>query len=357
MKEKKNANDWYSSGLACVGMYTKAPVVMQNYYTHHLKFSNTHFNNLHFSTLKVKKKMHGTKEKNTTVLYQFLLHRGGFAGLLFLHDIDKILPVPTAETGLENIGIIALQLRCKNINVLRTKFLELGCEVSKLATTPEGNLCCFFRDPEHNWIYLYETRQKSSFMRKHTGIGSFTGPILGVYSIDQALDFYKTLLQYDTVVYDREELFEDFAILSENQVARRVKILKSRKGAGLFSHCLFGTGIELIQVSRKRNIEKNRSERPGESMQSFLVVEICGLEPFLEHCIAKNIFNELPCIEKIDNELVQFRYALIKEPSGLNIFLTELETAQLKKKNAERLYFQKVHSRLSRSRIHGFFGI
>lgn len=105
----------------------------------------------------------------------------------------------------------------------------------------------FVQDPYGNIFQVVE--QDDWFKKTGKLTGATAGAIIGVTNIENARKVYSNILGYDTVIYDKEENFEDFKNLpGGDKKFRRVLLESSKKREGAFSKLLGESTIELIQV-------------------------------------------------------------------------------------------------------------
>jgi hypothetical protein len=73
----------------------------------------------------------------------------------------------------------------------------------------------------------------------------------GCFDIEKSKAFYADILGYDTVVYDKEGVFDDFKNLpSGSNKVRRVLLKHSKPKVGAFSQLLGESKIELVKGIR-----------------------------------------------------------------------------------------------------------
>ncbi|MCQ2250254.1 MAG: VOC family protein [Bacteroidales bacterium] len=148
----------------------------------------------------------------------------------------------------------------------------------------------FVKDPYGN---LYEVVECAEvFSDTKSKIGGVYGAVVGVSQMERSIAFYKDILGYDTVVYDKTDVFEDFANLpGGNDKYRRVLLAHSQKRKGPFSNFFGASQIELVQL-----VESERVPRKIYDFKEHLwgdpgFIQICydirNMKELKEYCESK----------------------------------------------------------------------
>jgi catechol 2,3-dioxygenase-like lactoylglutathione lyase family enzyme len=131
--------------------------------------------------------------------------------------------------------------------------------VSELTKDPGGSETFYLRDP---WDNLFQIVKSDSWFGKGFRLtGGQAGCMIGVSDMEKSKKFYAEILGYDTVIYDREGVFEDIKNLpSGDHRVHRVLLKHSKPRCGAFSRLLGSSEIELIKVYDRtpRKIFENR---------------------------------------------------------------------------------------------------
>ena len=167
---------------------------------------------------------------------------------------------PAFEIQIGDLGISCCKLKSSNIigsfNYLKSKNVNILTDVTK---DPLGNDTFFLKDP---WNNLFQIVKSNSWFGKGIQLtGGPVGCIIGVSDIERSKHFYSTILGYDSVIYDKENAFEDFRRLSGGSFKlRRVLLRHSKPRVGAFSKILGESEIELVQVydREQKKIFENR---------------------------------------------------------------------------------------------------
>ncbi|MBQ9639822.1 MAG: VOC family protein [Bacteroidales bacterium] len=156
------------------------------------------------------------------------------------------------EVAAGDLGIFAAKLKCKDVKAFHHELQQkkqtdnhdwlLGDVVS----TPEGTPAFTLRDPWGN--YFYVEHRTDVFIEQHRLNGGISGAMVGSTDADRSLPFYRDLLGYDTVVYDRTDTFADLATFNGgNGRFRRIKLRHSAPRRGAFAPLLGPSTIEILQ--------------------------------------------------------------------------------------------------------------
>jgi catechol 2,3-dioxygenase-like lactoylglutathione lyase family enzyme len=168
--------------------------------------------------------------------------------------------LPAFEIQLGDTGIFVARMKSSNVketyNFIKSTNAEILGELSK---APDGTDHFFVRDPYGNIFEVVESDDWFGNAKSYTGGPG--GCMIGVTDVGKALDFYATVLGYDTVLYDKEGVFEDLKCLPGGaSKVRRILLAHSQPRAGSFSKLLGSSNLELISAQDRtpRKIYENR---------------------------------------------------------------------------------------------------
>ncbi|MCR5454315.1 MAG: VOC family protein [Bacteroidales bacterium] len=153
------------------------------------------------------------------------------------------------EIALGDLGTTIGKLKAQNV---ASAYMYVKNKLSNLLLSSFGKNMAgkdhfFMKDPFGNMFEVVES--DVTFRETKSRIGGVYGAIIGVTDMDKSIDFYKDILGYDTVLYDKTNTFEDFAQMpGGNDRFRRVLLGHSQKRKGPFSNFLNESQIELIQL-------------------------------------------------------------------------------------------------------------
>ena len=148
---------------------------------------------------------------------------------------------------LGDLGILIAKVKTPDVETAYNTFINKGLDViSEIFTSPTGQPHFFMKDPYGNTFQMEEDDYVFIDEKKLTG--GANGVILGVSDMDKSIEFYSTLLDYDKVIFDQTEVFDDLQALSggENRL-RRVILERSKPIEGPLSRIMGTSHLELIQ--------------------------------------------------------------------------------------------------------------
>lgn len=189
---------------------------------------------------------------------------------------------PEFQVQLGDLGINHVKIKCKKINNTHSYFKAENQTVSDINVDPIGNKFFFVTDPWNNTFQLIEDNQWFSDKNKNTGLTA--GAIIGVPNIEGSFKVYRDILGYDTVVYDKTDVFNDLNFLPGNTRVRRVLLKHSENRVGGFGHLFGPSQIELIQCVERtpKNIYENRFW--GDLGFIHICFDIQGMDALREKC-------------------------------------------------------------------------
>ena len=148
---------------------------------------------------------------------------------------------------LGDLGILVAKVKTPDIEAAYNTYINKGLDViSEIMTSPTSYRHFFMKDPYGNTFQMEEDDYVFIDEKKLTG--GANGVILGVSDMDKSIEFYSTLLDYDKMIFDQTEVFDDLQALSggENRL-RRVILERSKPIEGPLSRIMGTSHLELIQ--------------------------------------------------------------------------------------------------------------
>lgn len=159
-----------------------------------------------------------------------------------------------------DLGINCAKLRTRNADAFRKEIygkIASGAhtpknkrnspKVSEVYKTPDGKKGFTVLDPWGNYFQVVE--DEYVFIEQHTLGGGIAGATTGCTDIDRTLPLYRDLLGYDTVIYDKTDVFEDMKFMKGGEGRfRRVLLGHSQARRGAFAPLFGSSTIELIQA-------------------------------------------------------------------------------------------------------------
>lgn len=199
----------------------------------------------------------GKPHKRHAILAINLKGGGGFE----IWQYTSRIPQPCAfKPVLGDIGLFCAKLKTDNIQKSYLHLKEKGAKLlSEITSTPYGKKHFFVEDPYGNNFEIIE--DDVWFGEGKLNTGGPSGIIIGVKDVDKAIAFYKNILGYNKVVFDKEGSFEDMKGLPGGEVKiRRAVLTHNEPRVGPFSKLLGKTYIELVEAKnyQPRKIFENR---------------------------------------------------------------------------------------------------
>jgi catechol 2,3-dioxygenase-like lactoylglutathione lyase family enzyme len=175
------------------------------------------------------------------------LNMEGGGGFEIWQYVSREPTSPKSPLSLRDMGILAVKMKARDVAKAAESLGRMGVsKITALSGEAEGGRHFFVSDPVGNWFEIIEGQEFFNSTGRPTG-GVF-GVLIGVSDMDRSVRFYRDLLDFDVVVSDQEDVFEDFqGLRGSNEQYRRVILEKSKMPIGPFSPLLGTNQIELIQ--------------------------------------------------------------------------------------------------------------
>ena len=271
----------------------------------------------------------GKPQKRHAALAINLQGGGGFEIWQYV-DRTPLAPVFPIQVG--DLGIFAAKIKCRDARVTYDFLKGNGVEmVSGLLTDPRGKEHFFVKDPYGNLFQLVTSKNWFKDEQKPTGAGY--GAIIGVTDIDRAKEFYRDILEYDTVVFDETAVFKEFATLSGGgSTLRRILLRPGNPRKGAFSP-LFGTSeIELLQVLDRKPEKIYRERFWGDLGFIHLCFDIHGMNLLREKCMQKGCPFTVDVDHSFDMGEAAGSFSYTEDPDGTLIEFVETHKIPILKK-------------------------
>ncbi|MFC2151706.1 VOC family protein [Bacteroidota bacterium] len=240
---------------------------------------------------------------------------------------------PDFEVRLGDLGINIAKIKTPNVKRAYNEFKSKQLNV--LGDLYDDHF--FIKDPYGN---IFQVVEETDWFKKTNKLtGAVAGAFIGVTNIENARKVYSDILDYDQVVYDKEEVFNDFVALpgGDNKF-RRVLLKSSNKRVGAFSKLLGDSKIELIQVIDRepKKIFKNRFW--GDLGYIHLCYDISGMEALKQDCESKGFPFTVDSSVKhnqdnsFDMGEAAGHFSYIEDPDGTLIEFVETHKVPIMKK-------------------------
>jgi catechol 2,3-dioxygenase-like lactoylglutathione lyase family enzyme len=224
----------------------------------------------------------GTVQKRNAYLALNMQSGGGFE----IWQFTSRTPQPAAKSiELGDLGIFCIKIKAKNIqntfDFYKTEKVNILTAVSK---DPAGKSHFYIADPYNNVFEIIESDYWYSATNCLTG--GVAGTQLGVSNMAKSMAFYKEILGYDQVIYDKTDIFNDLNNIGNkgNQQFRRVLLKHSKPYQGGFTNLFGPSEIELIQAidSAPTKIFENRYW--GDLGYIHLCYDVNGMDLHEQEC-------------------------------------------------------------------------
>ncbi|MFY9310485.1 MAG: VOC family protein [Bacteroidia bacterium] len=255
-------------------------------------------------------------------------------------------PQPAAfDLQIGDLGFFCTRMKTSDVKgtyeFLKSKKVNI---VGSLTKDAAGNDTFYLRDP---WNNLFQIVKSNSWFGKGLQLtGGPGGCMVGVSDIDRSKKFYADILGYDTVVYDKEGVFDDFSSLpGGNQKTRRVLLKHSKPREGAFSKLLGESEIELVKVYDRtpKKIFSNRFW--GDQGFIHMCFDITNQAAMKKLCAEKGYPYTVDSGEKFDMGEAAGHFSYIEDPDGALIEFVETKKIPIMKKLGWYLDLRKRDAR------------
>ena len=240
---------------------------------------------------------------------------------------------PDFEIQLGDLGINIAKIKSPDVKKAYNEFKSRNLDI--LGDLYENHF--FVKDPYGNIFQVVEANDWFKKTNKLTG--AVAGAIIGVTDIENARKIYSDILGYDQVVYDKEEVFNDFSSLTGgDKKFRRVLLKSSQKRQGSFSKLFGESSIELIQVLDREPKEIFKDRFWGDLGFIHLCYDISGMEALKQDCESKDFpFTVDSSVKHNENNSFDMgeaagHFSYIEDPDGTLIEFVETHKVPILKK-------------------------
>lgn len=181
-------------------------------------------------------------------------------GGLEIWQYSERKPLPSSfDIHIADLGVFVAKVKSRNVSDFYQEIKAKYANISDITLTPDGKETFYLQDPFGNYFQIIEDNY--IFIDEKRLAGGVVGAMIGVSDIEKALPVYQDILGYDTIVYDKTGIFEDWNYLKGGeQNYRRVLLAHSQKRKGAFADMFGPSSLELVvALDRKpRKIFENR---------------------------------------------------------------------------------------------------
>jgi catechol 2,3-dioxygenase-like lactoylglutathione lyase family enzyme len=242
-------------------------------------------------------------------------------------------PQPAAfQIQLGDHGIFCARVKTVDVKATFENFKSKKINLlSEIVKAPDASEHFFVQDPFGN---IFDIVKGADWFGKGMQLtGGPAGCMIGVSDIEKSKKFYSEILGYDSVIYDKEGVFDDLSGLpvGTNKV-RRVLLTHSRPRVGSFSKLLGSSSIELIKVYDRspRKIFENRYW--GDLGFIHLCFDVNGMDEIQKQCNASGHPFTVDSANSFDMGEAAGRFSYIEDPDGTLIEFVETHKIPILKK-------------------------
>lgn len=236
------------------------------------------------------------------------------------------------ELMLGDLGIFITKLKSSDIHETYRTYREKGLNIlGEMQHDPADNAHFFVKDPYNNIFQVIE--EKTIFKPQKSANGGICGCTIGVSDIDRSMKLYAGILGYNTVVYDKNEVFGDLAELpAGNMSCRRVLLKHSKIRIGPFSALYGPTQIELVQVEGRKPQRIFENRIWGEKGFIHLCFDIVGMDALRNECLENGYPFTVDSSNSFDMGEAAGHFSYIEDPDGTLIEFVETHRVPIIKK-------------------------
>lgn len=244
---------------------------------------------------------------------------------------DRVPEAPKNEILLGDYGIFAVKIKSRDVKKAHQFYKEEGLNITPVQTSPDGKHSFFVCDPYGNFFQIVEST--SWFHHNKNVTGAVYGTLIGVSDMNKSLAFYKEILGYDHVVYDKTETFTDLINLPGGKFKyRRVLLNHSKSRIGAFSRLLGDSQMELFQVLDHQASAIFRNRFWGDLGFIHLCFDINGMEALREKCKSFGHPFTVDSSNSFDMGEAAGHFSYIEDPDGTLIEFVETHKVPVLKK-------------------------
>jgi len=256
----------------------------------------------------------------------------GGGGLEIWQFKDRIPVAQKPKILLGDLGINAMKIRSFEISKI---YKALSTNNLKLITEPYNSNDIvdhlFFSDPWGNLIEVVS--DEYCFAKTRFDSGGVLGVTIGVSDMEKSIDFYKNLLGFDSIVFDKTDVFEDLKMLPGGQHSfRRVLLKRSSRNGGGFSELFGPCEIELLQVTDRtpKRIYENRLW--GDLGYIHICFDIHGMDALREDAKALGYPFTVDSADSFDMGDAAGHFSYVEDPDGTLIEFVETHKVPILRK-------------------------
>ena len=281
-------------------------------------------------------------------------------GGLEIWQYSERKPKPAAQpAGAGDLGIFAAKVRCRDVSALHARLTAGTATTSPAASTtagaatttpvtrtPDGTPCFYLKDLYGN---IFQIIQDSNvFIPQSTPAGGICGAMVGVSDMDRSIDFYRSILGYDKILYDVTGPQPDWTCTQQarqnpqHQVIpgaegsfRRVLLANSKTPSSAFSGLYGANTIELVQALDRKPVKIYEGRYWGDPGFIQICYDVTGMDALGRFCASKGCpftVDSCPDGQIFDMGDASGRFTYIEDPDGTLIEFVETYKVPVAKK-------------------------
>lgn len=271
----------------------------------------------------------GQGHKRHAILAINLKGGGGFE--IWQYRSRESAPCPfTVEVG--DLGFTIAKMKTEDVDKTYARLKANGVNlITPVTIDPNGKKHFYLKDLYGNMFEMIE--YNDWFYKGMLEQGGPCGMVIGVSDMDRSIKFYASILGYDTVVYDKTEVFADWkGIEGSEHKARRVLLKHSKPREGSFSRLLGSSVIELVQFADKKGRKIYEGRYWGDQGFIHFCFDIKDMQGLKRHCAALGHPFTVESNPDFDMGEAAGQFAYIEDPDGALIEFVETHKIPILKK-------------------------
>ncbi len=265
---------------------------------------------------------------------------GGGGMEIWQYTSREPLPAPF-DVRLGDLGIFATRIKARDVQALHAEMVASeGSRIGQLGEDPTGMPHFLMKDPYGNRFDVVEG--SGWFGKESAGTGGPSGCLIGVSDIGRALELYRDVLGYDTVLSDTTDVFDDWQQIDGGKGRyRRVLLAHTEERNGPFSRLFGPSRLELVKAMDEggRPIFDNRFW--GDLGFIHLCFDVRGMDALKRICERAGFAFTIDSRETFDMGEAGGRFAYIEDPDGTLVEFVETHRVPLLKKLGWYLNLEK----------------
>jgi catechol 2,3-dioxygenase-like lactoylglutathione lyase family enzyme len=261
------------------------------------------------------------KDEERKVVIALNSHGGGLVEI-FQYTSKKPVPRPK-EVDFSYNGCLFFGLKVKNVGkslgIIERHGGERVTEPSAFTPKAEaGWRTAMFLDTEGIQAMLLEYPESGM---GHGNGGSRIGGVeyvgIGVSDIEDSVEFYTRVLEYDKIVYRTEGTYPEWdPLFGKGRFMKRALLRRSGNPEGIFRHFLHGGMIELIQVEGNTGKHNFDGRKWGDIGFMEVAFDVTDIDETLEEVARKGVSLAAPPYVQDMGMNTKATFAYIRDPDG-----------------------------------------